>query len=465
MRRASFIVIVPALALLLAVWTIPVSAQETAPPAKADAAAAAPAAKDAPKEIPEYNEAVNLFRNRDADGALTALKKACRKHPEISPPYVILARFYASANAAPGMRNALEEGVKSSPNDPEAYLELADMNYQERRVTEARLLYEKATALLAKSDLAARRKNLEIRTLAGMSRTSQAREDWAAAQQYAENWLKIDPQSIEGMTTLAGCLLRQKNVNGALEYLVKAYRLAEDQAKKDNKPVDMLPPEAIVAEFYWRTGDQENAQRWMVVALREKPRDIKVRLLATQWAWETGKLVEAERQANAVLQLDPQSLDGLVLRGLIARFQKNYKAAEEYSQRAVLLKPTLFAATNNLALALAEQNSDEKKLRALDYAESNAKQYQKTNQASEAFSTYGWVLYKLEKYDDAEKALRAAVSGGSFTPDTAYYLARVMEKRGGHTKDVINLLENALKIPGPFAYRDDAKALLNEMKK
>ena len=416
MRRASFIVIVPALALLLAVWTIPVSAQETAPPAKADAAAAAPAAKDAPKEIPEYNEAVNLFRNRDADGALTALKKACRKHPEISPPYVILARFYASANAAPGMRNALEEGVRSSPNDPEAYLELADMNYQERRVTEARLLYEKATALLAKSDLAARRKNLEIRTLAGMSRTSQAREDWAAAQQYAENWLKIDPQSIEGMTTLAGCLLRQKNVNGALEYLVKAYRLAEDQAKKDNKPVDMLPPEAIVAEFYWRTGDQENAQRWMVVALREKPRDIKVRLLATQWAWETGKLVEAERQANAVLQLDPQSLDGLVLRGLIARFQKNYKAAEEYSQRAVLLKPTLFAATNNLALALVEQNSDEKKLRALDYAESNAKQYQKTNQASEAFSTYGWVLYKLEKYDDAEKALRAAVSGGSVHP-------------------------------------------------
>ena len=62
----------------------------------------------------------------------------------------------------------------------------------------------------------------------------------------------------------------------------------------------------------------------------------------------------------------------------------------------------------------------------MDYAENNARQYQKTNQASEAFSTYGWVLYKLEKYDDAEKALRAAVSGGSFTPDTAYYLARVM---------------------------------------
>ena len=80
MRRASFIVIVPALALLLAVWTIPVSAQETAPPAKADAAAAAPAAKDAPKEIPEYNEAVNLFRNRErgrrVDGIEESLPEA-----------------------------------------------------------------------------------------------------------------------------------------------------------------------------------------------------------------------------------------------------------------------------------------------------------------------------------------------------------------------------------------------------
>ncbi len=155
----------------------------------------------------------------------------------------------------------------------------------------------------------------------------------------------------------------------------------------------------------------------------------------------------------------------MILRGLIARYQKNYKAAEEYCQRAVLLKPNLFAPTNNLALALVEQPSEEKKLRALEYAENNARQYQKTNQASEAFSTYGWVLYKLARYDDAEKALRGAISGGSFTPDTAYYLAKVLSQRGGHTKDAIGLLQSALKTAGPFAYRDDAKTLLTELQK
>ncbi len=167
MKRASIIAIV-SVGARLAVWTISASAQDT-PPAAPAAPATAPAAKDVPPEIPEINEAFNLFKDRDADGALKALKKACQKHPEISPAHVILARFFARANAAVGVRNALEAGVKELPNDPEAYLALADMDMQDRHITEARLLYEKANSLLPKVDVAARKKNLEIQTLAGLA--------------------------------------------------------------------------------------------------------------------------------------------------------------------------------------------------------------------------------------------------------------------------------------------------------
>jgi tetratricopeptide (TPR) repeat protein len=114
---------------------------------------------------------------------------------------------------------------------------------------------------------------------------------------------------------------------------------------------------------------------------------------------------------------------------------------------------------------LIEQKDEDKRQRALEYAENNARNYQKTNQANEAYSTYGWVLYKLEKYDDAEKALRAAMSGGTFTADTAYYYACVLNKQGGHSKDAISLLESALNTKGPFANRDDAKQLLDTLKK
>ena len=67
----------------------------------------------------------------------------------------------------------------------------------------------------------------------------------------------------------------------------------------------MLPPEATVAQFFWQTGDQDNAKKWMIVMLQQHPRKINVRLLATRWALATEQLVEAEKQANAVLQLSP----------------------------------------------------------------------------------------------------------------------------------------------------------------
>ena len=193
-----------------------------------------------------------MFKDRDADGALKVLKKACRTHPEISPAHVILARFFRQANAATGMRNALEQGVKESPNDPEAYLFLADLAMQDHRTTEARLLYEKAASLMSKFDVVSRKKNLEIQVLAGLAATSEAWEDWPAAQQQVEAWLQLDPKSIDGLREMAGCLLQQKNVTGALENLVKAYKLAEEQAKEEHKEVDMLPPEATVAQYFWR---------------------------------------------------------------------------------------------------------------------------------------------------------------------------------------------------------------------
>ena len=78
-------------------------------------------------------------------------------------------------------------------------------------------------------------------------------------------------------------------------------------------------------------------------------------------------------------------------------------------------------------MALVEQNSEAKKRRALELAETNIQQFPKL---AEAASTYGWVLYKLGRFDEAEKAFQAAVSGGQFSPDTAYYMARLSYDRG-----------------------------------
>jgi Tfp pilus assembly protein PilF len=240
-------------------------------------------------------------------------------------------------------------------------------------------------------------------------------------------------------------------VPGALEKLKEA-------AKVDP---EILTPEAMLAQYYEQSGDHENAKKWMVSALTLAPKDLKTRLTAGQWSLHTGRLDDAQTQAAAALQIDPTSLPAKILRGVVAIFQKDYTTAERYFELARLQSPRNFAAGNDLALALIEQDDKPKQLRALEYAENNVRLYQRS---PEAASTYGWVLYKLGRLDDAEKWLQAAISAGQVSPETAYYCARLAKDRG-HDAVAKQWLEGALKSTSPFAMRPEATALMEKLKK
>jgi len=404
---------------------------------------------------PEMEKAAELFQKRDFEGARKLLQEAVKKNPDLPPADVIMAQLFSQVNMGVGVRSALERATAETPDDPEAFIIMGELAMRERRITEATLLFEHAFRLMGSwAGSEKRRQSLWPRLYGGLAAAAAARDKWDAAQKHLESWLKLDPKSASARQQLAQCLFQQKQPEAALEKLKEAAQL----------DVEMLTPEAVLAQYYARSGDQENARKWMVAALTAAPKDLKTRLVAAQWAWEAGYLEEAEKQAAAAMQLDAKSLDAMILRGIIALFRKDYKSAERYFEAAHLQSPKNFAATNNLALALAEQDDETKRRRALDYAEANVRQYPKS---SEALSTYGWVLFKLGRAEDAEKALRLAVSGGTFSADTAYYLARVLVERGREAdmKDARQLLESALASTGPFSQRQEAKTLLDHLKK
>ena len=220
-------------------------------------------------QMPEITEAVKLFRQRDAEGALKSLKKACKKDPTLPPPQVILAQFFASAQLLTGMRNCLEQAVKEYPNDPQAYVIFADLAMRNRRITEARLLYEKADSLMPKFTVAKRKKDLQPQILAGLAMTSEAREDWAGAKQKIEAWLQLDPKSIPALEELAQCMLRAEERDGRLgsarEGVQDCGREGEGSMTRNRVGGyrTLLSPEATVAKFYARTGDQDKAKEWM----------------------------------------------------------------------------------------------------------------------------------------------------------------------------------------------------------
>jgi tetratricopeptide (TPR) repeat protein len=346
----------------------------------------------------------------------------------------------------------LEQAVIDAPTDPEAYVIMGDLAVRERRFTESRMLYQKAADLAAKFTGSTKRKDLlQPRILGGLASIDEVQENWADARKQLEAWLKLEPKNALAMQRLANCLFHQKDADGALKKLKEA-------AKADP---EVLTPEAILGQFYEQANDRENAKKWMAAALQAAPNDLRTHLIVGQWALETNQMPEAEAQAAAALKVDPKSLDAKILSGVIALFKKDYSAAERYFEAAHLQSPRNFASTNNLALVLVEQTDEAKKRRALEYAQSNVQQ---NPRSAEAASTYGWVLYKLGRLDEAEKAFQAAVAGGSVGADTAYYIARLSYDRGRETQ-AKQWLDIALRSTGPFAMRQDATALMEKLKK
>jgi len=412
-------------------------------------------ATDKKLRMQEISDAMERFKDRDLEGTLKYLEAAVKKNPELPPVYVILAGFYEAANLPQGIVQALETGVQKNPDDPEAYIFLAQISLREQRIIEADLLFNRASALLAKYDKNPKRKEALLPGLLnGLAQVSQSREDWATAKKYLEQWLKLDPKNAQAMQRLAFVLFQQKDAKGALAKLKEA---------KDADPKAMTP-EARLALFYQQFGDKENAKKWMATALTAASNDLDTQLIAARLSLGNEQFDEAQNRAAAALRIDPNSLDAKSLRGLIALFQKDYKGAELYFEAAVLKSPSNFPAINNLALALVEQKDETKQRRALEYAENNMRQYSKSAEGTEAASTYGWVLYKLGKLEEADKALRAAISSGNFMPDTAYYAAVVAQARE-RKEEAKQLLKISLKSTNPFTMKHEATSLLEQLNK
>ncbi len=421
-------------------------------PAAASAAPGAEAITTPLAKVPEMQEAAILFRNGQFDKAADVLRTAARKYPDFPPAQVILAQFFAAVNQSANMREALEEAIAEDPEDPQAYAILAEMAVRNRQITEAGLLYAKTLELANQRKESKRAAVLRRHALAGLAMVADSRKHWPEAQKYLEALLVEEPQNAAALQQLGHVLFQQKKYEEARKRLEEAARASEE----------ILPADANLARFYQQAGDTASAAKHMVAAINARPTDFRVRLVAADWSLQIGKLQQAETQAEAALKLNPQSVEAKILRGTIAMFRKDYKTAQEMFEQAHLQAPGNFSVTNSLAIALVEQDDEKKKQMALDYAQINVRV---DATRPEANATYGWVLYRLGRLDEAEAALRKAItSTGRPSADSAYYYARLLYERG-HKEEARRLIEAALQAKGPFAMRPEAEALAAELKK
>jgi len=405
-------------------------------------------------EFQDITSGINRFRDRDIDGCRAMFERAFSNNPKLPPPGVLMSMLWLSVNQLPAARGELEQTVIDHPTDPEPYLMLGDLAFQERRVTDAETLFSRGVSLTEAYDTNAKRKrDFQIRGYAGLAAVAEARKQWPLAETQLQGWLNLDPDSASAHQRMGIVRFQLGKPSEALAEFREARKL-DDNA---------VQPELAMARLYDEKKDTEKARRLIELAIESSPDDAAVLLASAQWYLGQNDLGSAKEKTDAALAIDEKSLEAKIVRGAIARVERDYATAEQFFSAAHTQSPLNFPASNSLALVLIESESDESRQRALEMAESNVALHRENSpQQVNALTTLAWVFYKLGRREDAEQILTQISQTNQLTSDGAYYVARLLADRG-ESQRAKTILEQVLGREPVFATRADAEDLLESL--
>ena len=417
--------------------------QTTAP--KPDAKA------DAKKPTAEEDKATELLRAGKVDDALAELRKAARANPRFPLPRLRLAEMLLKGGQGPAARGQIEIAAAEEPRHPGVYLANGSIAFGEGRLTDTILNCQMALGFAAEPRWDAEQKatfNREARL--GLAAAFEKRRDWPAAKEQLTALLNDDPKN-----TLA----RQRMA--AVQFWLGGpeQAFAELQAARRDDPTAELPELAM--SQLWAQKDEAKGEEWMKKAVSTHPKEAKAHRAYAALLMDNGRADAAQLYVDQAAQLDPKGRDTLLLKGLLARYKKDWATAEPLFDDLNRDRPNDPFAAWNLALVLAESADPDKRRRAVDIAEAEVRKNQRN---AEGFSVLGYCYFKAGRLDDAERALGTAAAGGQVRLDTAYFLARVLAERG-KVEDAHRIAKEAANGRGPFPYRADAQALADALAK
>ncbi len=401
-----------------------------------------------PEGIAEVKQAIEKFKHRDYEQCQVLLKSAAANHPEFPPAPLMFAKLCIRLDQPAMGRVALEDAAVQCSDFPELYLLFGRFALEDNHLTDVQLQFDKAAAIAAWDRWSGpTRERLLIQVYEGLLAVAVRRKDWASAAANSDAWLKLEPKNGQARARMAEALFHQRARARA--------RLELEQAVKDNPSLGSAP--ILMGRFCTDEGDLEMASRDMQELVERAPNDPMAHLSYATWLFEYGDAIQARSEAETVLRLDPGNLQANGLRGLVARSLKDYATAAQIFQDMYAKRPDSFAASNMLALCLAEGQSEETRP-GLETRPGK----RRCLPTAEALTTYGWIAFRMGKSDQAVSSLRTALATGRGTSETAFYLASVLAHLGKND-EVPQLLKVSLSASGRFVFRKEAQAWLDRL--
>ena len=353
-------------------------------------------------------------------------------------------------------RASLEKAITDNPDDPEAYLILADQALAAGHTAEMEALLQMVTPLVESySANATRKRDFLLRTYAGRAIAAERRGRSADAVTDLKKWIAEDPESASARQRLGTALFLAAETDA--DY---AAAILELEAAQKIEP-KLASPQVTAALLYHRKGEAEKAKAAFETAVRSGANDAGTMKTYGRWLLEIGNSAAAKAPLAKARSLEPNAVDTLIYSGIAARINGNLAEAEKHLLAALSIAPSNRDAINQLAALLIMDDDVAKRDRALQYAQINAQLFPK--RADQAF-TLAWVYYQRQQLREAQAALRKAQSLGSYNSDSSYFIAKMQ-----FDQDKIDtakaLLNNAMKNKGLFIHRQEAESLLEMIEK
>ena len=403
------------------------------------------------QQYPDIEDAIQRFSNNDFNAAKTYLERAKKKHPKLPPTEVTLAKLFISRRDGQRARLLLEQAVSNAPDDPEAYLMLADDAFRVNRVTESDALFEKAERLTEDfNENAKRKRNFQIRVLAGKGAVAQRRGKWDVARQNLEKWIALDDENALAHQRLGGVLFN-------LEKIPEAYKEFETARELRG---ELNHPHVSLAQLFASKSDHDKARENFDKAYAAEPENDSTAQSFASWLLQRGEYDQAQQVSNRLREKNPDSETALLLAGVVAQLKGERDKAEEALSKLIEIDPTNAKARAMLALLLVESNKVSDQERALRHAQVNAERFPNNPQTQ---VTLAWVQHKLGRERESSVALQKGTQAGNLTADSGYLVARILADRDQKEK-ALKILQEMLKpSENAFLYRRDAETLYQEL--
>src|SRR5438067_735150 len=355
---------------------------------------------------PRYVEAIVLLaqlrlRAGDARSVIGPLESAMKLRPDLIQVKTLLADAYQAVGRSEDSTALFRDQVQKTPDSPQAYVLLGVVLRRQNKNDEARKAFEKTLELDPENALA-------IDQLADLDLQA---KDFTAVHRRADAVLKKQPQSAPAYY-----------IHGRSYVMEKNFPAAEDALKK---AIELDPNLAVLYN-----------------------------LLVSIYV-QTNQLPEALKQVDTVLAKNPQYAPALLTSGIIYTQMGDFAKARDSYEKALAVNPNFIPALNNLAYIYSE------KLSNLNRAAELARKAHELNPAEPSIiDTFGWVLYRQGKYQEAAELLAQSAAKAPGNGEIQFHLG-MANYMMGRSEDARVALEKAVASPRDFAGKDEAKSRLN----